>query len=172
MSLPSSGQDSNWLVLKVHSGINVLKGLVVCGTAQWNNDRYWVWSFPVRIHIQILYLRNNCFRSNKSLVLFSVRSGVGFPSLWEVVGNRPWESNLGKRNGLHSTTFYSPYLTFNRFRPLVLYIISTICFLTKQFVYGNWLSVPQPVNLDLGYERCFLIKRSFSKRFHWPWVLS
>ena len=39
-SSPSSGQDSNWLVLKVHSGINVLKGLVVCGTAQWNNDRY------------------------------------------------------------------------------------------------------------------------------------
>ena len=52
-SSPSSGQDSNWLVLKVHSGINVLKGLVVCGTAQWNNDRYWVWSFRVRIHIQM-----------------------------------------------------------------------------------------------------------------------
>ena len=52
-SSPSSGQDSNWLVLKVHSGINVLKGLVVCGTAQWNNDRYWVWSFRGRIHIQM-----------------------------------------------------------------------------------------------------------------------
>ena len=48
-SSPSSGQDSNWLVLKVHSGINVLKGLVVCDTAQWNNDPYWVWSFPVLI---------------------------------------------------------------------------------------------------------------------------
>ena len=46
-SSPSSGQDSNWLVLKVHSGINVLKGLVVCGTAQWNNYRYWFDRFVV-----------------------------------------------------------------------------------------------------------------------------